>query len=201
MLLGLIIAGREIYPWAYMMPISVLWPLFGTLLMPTPPETVQVRQTSSAMEEDPENFYKMGEPSTKPPTTSFGLPAKDVPEPFALSPSTHQPSPEHADLLLPDGGAVEYHMTLREMLNTDRPKSVSANVSKPSPTVTEILDAMLLEPASMHSRQMQVRREYPHEIELLRSEATEAGFTMRRSEWAILRKWLESLGDELDSIF
>lgn len=92
-----------------------------------------------------------------------------------------------------------YHLTLKDMLH--------GTFTKPEPSTTppgridELLEAILLvgpaKNAYLHSRQTQLRRDHPHEIALLRTEATAAGFNLRsRAEKTKLRNWLEEQGDD-----
>jgi hypothetical protein len=188
-LVGYIIAGRAMFPWAYMIPVTELvdqlpqpWTL--EISRPQMPEPTQ-------QDPDPEQFYKTI-PNFKPP----------IPNPLLaqqLKEFPREKTKSNTDFLVTSNtkkALVTPSMNNPPTLSPQLEKKQIGNIS-----IYDLLNALLLEPVPLYSKQFQIRRDHPHEIALLRSEATDAGISLRRKDQNVSRQWLQSLGDELESIF
>jgi hypothetical protein len=181
------------FPWAYMIPITELVDFLDQLsqtwtLEISRPQTPEPTQ----QDPDPEQFYKTMS-NFKPPTPNTLLAQQ-------LEEFPREKTKSNSDLLVTSNTE-----TAVVTPSTNNPPMLSPPLEKKKQagniSIDDLLNALLLEPVPLHSKQFQIRRDHPHEIALLRAEATGAGISLRWRDKKVSRQWLQSLGDELESIF
>jgi hypothetical protein len=191
-LAGYIIAGRAMFPWAYMIPVTELVDFVDRLAQPWTLEISQPQMPEPTQQDpDPEQFYKTM-PNFKSP----------IPNPLLaqqLEEFPREKTKSNADLLVASN--TETAVVTPSINNPLTPSPPLEKKQAGNISIGDLLNALLLEPVPLHSKQFQIRRDHPHEIALLRAEATDAGISLRRRDEKVLRQWLQSLGDELESIF
>ena len=180
------------FPWAYMIPITELVDFLDQLSQPWTLEISRPQMPEPTQQEpDPEQFYK-AIPNFKPP----------IPNPLLaqqLEEFPREKAKSNTDLFMtsnPETMVVTPSMNDPPTPSPPLEKKQAGNIS-----IDDLLNALLLEPVPLHSKQFQIRRDHSHEIALLRAEATDAGISLRRRDEKVSRQWLQSLGDELESIF
>jgi hypothetical protein len=192
MLAGYIIAGRAMFPWAYMIPVTELVDFVDQLAQPWTLEISQPQVPEPTQQDpDPEQFYKTI-PNFKPA----------VPKPLLAQQLKEFPCEKvksNTDLLVTSN--TETTVVTPSMNNPPTPRPQPEKRQAGNISIDDLLNALLLEPVPLHSKQFQIRRDHPHEIALLRSEATDAGINLRQRDQNVSRQWLQSLGGELESIF
>jgi hypothetical protein len=174
------------FPWAYMIPVTELVDFVNQLSQPWTLEISRPQMPEPTQQDlDPEQFYKTV-PNFKPP----------IPNPLLaqqLEEFPREKAKSNTDLLVTSNTETA---VIPPTPSLQLEKKQTGNIS-----IDDLLNALLVEPVPLHSKQFQIRRDHPHEIALLRSEATDAGINLRRRDQEALRQWLQSLGDELESIF
>lgn len=180
------------FPWAYMIPVTELVDLVDQLSQPWTLEISQPRVPESTQQySDPEQFYK-AIPNSKPPIPNqlLAQQLKEFPREKTIS---------NTGLLVTPN--TETAVVTPPMCNLPIPSPQLEKKHTGNISIDDLLNALLLEPVPLHSKQFQIRRDHPHEIALLRSEAADAGISLRRRDEKASRQWLQSLGGELESIF
>jgi hypothetical protein len=180
------------FPWAYMIPVSELANFVDQLSLPWTLEISRPQMPESTQQDpDPEQFYKTI-PNSKPPIPNHLLAQQ-------LKELPREKTKSNTDLLLTSN--TETAVVTPSVYNPPIPSPQLEKKQTGNISIDDLLNALLLEPVPLHSKQFQIRRDHPHEIALLRSEATDAGISLRRRDQDVSRQWLRSLGGELESIF
>ena len=182
------------FPWAYMIPVTELVDFVDRLSQPWTLEISRPQMPEPTQQDpDPEQFYK-----TMP---NFKLPIQNplLAQQLEEFPREKTKTKSNTDLLMTSNtetAVVTPSMNNPPTLGPQLEKKQTGDIS-----IDDLLNALLLGPVPLYSKQFQIRRDHPHEIALLRSEATDAGISLRRRDQKVSRQWLQSLGDELESIF